>query len=109
SLSTTFRTTQTISDVSSRFIMRNPAQLRKTVRSAHGPGGAPIDVIAADDRAAALADCLEALAREVATGTLHPRTGDRVTVDVLGRYRFERENLRLKAPRELLVTFRTVH
>ena len=49
-LETTFRCTQTIADVASRFVSRNPAQITKEVRSSHGVGGAPVTIVRVDSR-----------------------------------------------------------
>lgn len=101
-LTTTFRCTQTIADVASEFVVKNPAQLRKVVRSASGPGGAPVTIIRVPSRErlpAAIASRLRALERE-APG---------VSVDVLGRYRIDRQFLPNQRFTRIDANFRTVH
>ena len=101
-LETTFRCTQTIADVASRFIARNPSQLRKAVRAARGTGGPPVTVVRLPSREsipAAIAAHLSGLS-ESAPGS---------SVDVLGRYRFERDLLRRGSYPDLHLTFRTIH
>jgi len=99
-LTTTFRCTQTICDVARRFVSKNPAQFDKPMRSAHEVDGSPVNVVCADDIAAALTSYLSDLSASV-TGT--------ATVDVLGRYGFERDVIPKYPPANLHVTFRTVH
>ncbi|WP_062466542.1 UvrD-helicase domain-containing protein [Demequina maris] len=100
-LQTTFRTTQTVADVASRFVSRNPAQLTKTVRAARGPGGAPVTVVRVE-RHDALPAAIEAHLQRLAQAS-------RGTVDVLGRYGFDRTLVPTTAPPGLDVRFRTVH
>jgi DNA helicase-4 len=112
-LQTTFRCSQEICDVSSAFVSKNPSQLRKRVSSAVGPTGNEVRVVLASSRDAVpgvIANWLDALAAKVAAGEVLPTKGEAVTVDVLGRYRFD-EDL-VPPPRRgsgLAVTFRTVH
>ncbi len=100
-LQTTFRTSQTVADVSSRFVSRNPAQITKTVRAARGPGGAPVAVVRVE-RHDALAGAVEAHLRRLARES-------RGTVDVLGRYGFDRKLVPTVQLPGLDVRFRTVH
>lgn len=117
-LQTTFRSTQAITDLSSTFVSRNPRQLRKTVRSAAGPGGPPVglvSVVAATpnrpdpELQIAVSAWLQEVSRRVAKGEVPTPSGRRVSVDVLGRYRFESKLMPPHPPRNLDVTFRTVH
>ncbi len=107
-LTTTFRCPQTICDVTSWFVSKNPAQFNKAMRSAQPDRGAPVRVVIDDDPARALTAYLTDLSAAVARGDVTPGGGGRVTVDVLGRYNFNRDLLRSK-PANLDVTFRTVH
>lgn len=107
-LTTTFRCTQTICDVASAFVSKNPNQFQKAMRSAHGDG-LPVRIIRSDDSSRALADYLSELAEAITSGDISPGEAGKVTVDVLGRYRFERDLLPRKVPADLHVTFRTVH
>jgi DNA helicase-4 len=108
-LTTTFRCTQTICDVARAFVSKNPNQFNKPMRSAYQDPGAPVTVIRADDVAGALASYLDHLSTAVAYGSATSGHSGTVSVDVLGRYGFEREVLPRRPPSNLHVTFRTVH
>ena len=108
-LTTTFRCTQTICDVARTFVSKNPNQFNKPMRSAHHDPGPPITVIRADDVAGALASYLDDLSAAVADGSIPSERSGTVSVDVLGRYGFERDVLPRHLPSNLHVTFRTVH
>jgi DNA helicase-4 len=107
-LSTTFRCTQTICDVARAFVSKNPNQFDKRMQSAQGAMGAPVRVIQTNDTAAAVRSYLNELSQTVARDASigGPQT---VTVDVLGRYRFERSVMPSQWPSNLHLTFRTVH
>jgi len=108
-LTTTFRCTQTICDVARTFVSKNPNQSSKPMRSAHQDPGPPVTVILADDPASALACYLDDLSTAVAGGSIPTGRDGTVSVDVLGRYRFERDVLPRHPPSNLHVRFRTVH
>ncbi|MEV0453645.1 UvrD-helicase domain-containing protein [Catellatospora methionotrophica] len=111
-LSTTFRCTQEICDVSSTFIGKNDRQIPKTVKAASGPGGErvrllyPANNTAADIRAAVAAE-LEC----ISTATEHDRgeAGTPTSVLILGRYRTDRSLLPATHPAGLDVAFKTIH
>jgi DNA helicase-4 len=107
-LTATFRCTQTICDVARAFVSKNPNQFNKPMRSAQEEIGAPVRIIRADGVAAALRAYLNELSETVADGVASggPKI---VSVDVLGRYQFERSFLPGHTPSNLRVTFRTVH
>ncbi len=107
-LTTTFRCPQSICDVAARFVSANPAQFTKAMRSAHPGAGAPVRVVLDDDPRRALAAYLSRLSAAVASGEVPPGRDGSVTVDVLGRYRFQRDLLG-HTPGNLRVQFRTVH
>jgi len=108
-LTTTFRCTQTICDVARAFVAKSPNQFDKPMRSAHRVPGPPVKVIQAQDSAKALAAYLHDLSADVAAGGIPAGRDGRVSVDVLGRYGFERDVLPRRTPSNLRVTFRTVH
>jgi DNA helicase IV len=108
-LTTTFRCTQTICDTARTFVSKNPDQFSKPMRSAHQDPGPPVTVIQADDPADALASYLDDLSTAVAGGSVPGGRDGTVSVDVLGRYRFERDVLPKHPPVNLHVTFRTMH
>lgn len=108
-LTTTFRCPQTICDVASTFVMRNPRQFKKTVRSAQLDAGPPITLIRATDVKSGVSDYLEQLSARLTEGTIAPGRDGKVAVDVLGRYRFDQDTVPRKVPSNLVVTFRTAH
>lgn len=101
-LQTTFRCTQTIADVASRFVSVNPAQIKKTVVSANKHAGRGVTVVRVTQREA-LSGAIEKHLEEIA------ESGLQRTVDVLGRYRFENDLLPRRKFPNLTVTFRTAH
>ena len=108
-LTKTFRCTQKICDVSSEFISKNPLQIPKEVRSSHSEPGLPIQIIHCENSAEALDTFLKRLSEDVASGKVMPAGGERVTVDVLGRYKFDKKVMPQELPNNLVVAFRTVH
>ena len=107
-LTTTFRCGQTICDVASTFVSKNPAQFKKPMRSAHQDPGT-VRVILADDAGRALASYLSELSASVSDASAPSDPSGTVTVDVLGRYGFERNVIPRRVPANLRVMFRTVH
>ena len=108
-LTTTFRCNQTICDVARNFVTKNPTQFTKSMRSTQSDAGPPVAVILAEDASSALAAYLTELSGAVANGTIPSDHHGEISVDVLGRYRFQRELLPTGMPSNLRVTFRTVH
>lgn len=101
-LQTTFRCTQTIADVASRFVSANPAQINKTVISANRAPGRGVNIVRVAQREALSAAIEEHLE------TLY-EGGPGIRVDVLGRYRFENDLFPRRAFTGLDLTFRTAH
>jgi len=101
-LQTTFRCTQDIADVASRFISANPTQIAKVVTSANTRAGRGVTIVRVARREAlerAIEEHLDTLAEE----------GRRPSVDILGRYRFDQDLLPPRTFSGLDVTFRTAH
>lgn len=111
-LQTTFRSPQSICDTASAFISKNPRQLTKNVRSNQPDYGPPVSLVQVarpDQVPGALAAVLDDLAKRVRSGQVEAGPRERVAVDVLGRYRFDRDAMPNRIAPELDVTFRTVH
>ncbi|QDZ26570.1 UvrD-helicase domain-containing protein [Noviherbaspirillum sp. UKPF54] len=92
-LETTFRCPQSLCDISSSFVQKNPQQLRKKVRSSKPDIEQPIRIIRVNEEAkikAAIANRIQELADGYATLSKPLR------VYVLGRYRKEREHLPIR-------------
>lgn len=105
-LEKTFRCPQSLCDVSSSFVQRNPKQIRKKVESTKRNVAQPVRIIRVDEDAkirSAISKRLEELATD-AGGSRDP-----TTVYVLGRYNRERECLPDRVPRQIQLKFVTVH
>jgi len=101
-LQTTFRCPQPIADVSSRFVSANPAQLRKEVRAVATGTAKALSVVRVSDRESLPG----AIQRHVASLAAE---SPGATVDVLGRFRHERDLAPRSKVDNVTVTFRTVH
>ena len=108
-LTTTFRCTQRICDVSSEFVSKNPKQLRKKVNSVQADRGAQIQIICDSNPSHALHEYLWRLSREIEADKIFTGRSSEPTVDVLGRYRHDKELMPKDLPANLKVGFRTVH
>ncbi len=108
-LTTTFRCTQNICDVSSRFVSENPKQIKKRVKSSHGGAGEPVLLIRDEDPIQALEKYLWRLSAKLTSDDSKKVDGRKTTVDLLGRYRHDKELMPKKLPPNLDVRFRTVH
>jgi DNA helicase-4 len=97
-LERTFRSPQSICDISGAFIQKNPRQLPKKVRSRTPEFGAPVRIVAvagdpnrfannADRFAGAVNTYLEQLNHDVSAGTVPAGAGGKVQVRILARYR----------------------
>lgn len=109
SLGKTFRCTQTICDVASSFVQKNPAQLTKTVTAARGERGEPVRVVLAADPRSGVAAILKHISERVSRGEIVPGSGSKVTVMVLGRYNYVSEDVPQRTPNNLDVQFLTAH
>ena len=101
-LQTTFRCTQTIADTAAGFVQKNPRQISKTVRAFQRDPGAPVSLVrlqSEDEIPGAIEAWLTELSGRVASAS----------VDVLGRYGFERKLLPSAAYPNLKLSFRTAH
>ena len=106
-LETTFRCSDRIAAVATDFVLRNPAQIRKTVRAMRKMDGPAVHVgLPGDDELSLLKEALDRIAEDAAR---HDRTSD---VLLLGRYRhLQPLNLRSLAKQYpgLRFTWMTVH
>lgn len=109
-LSTTFRCPPKICEVSSNFVQRNPAQIRKQVRTTNSAAGEAIRIFGFKD--------MEAIAGHIegVLGQLHDESssgGRKVRALLLGRYRDD-EPYQLAAwqrrfGKKLDIAFKTIH
>jgi DNA helicase-4 len=110
-LQTTFRCTQELCDTASGFVSKNPRQLHKTVRSAQADRGPRVRLVVAASPELLPAELRTELQHLSRLAAQHKGTGDRkpATVDILGRYNFDRQLVPRGAVAGLTVGFRTVH
>ncbi|GAB3135641.1 UvrD-helicase domain-containing protein [Marisediminicola antarctica] len=115
-LERTFRCPQSICDVSSRFIAKNPLQLRKRVVSSTTEYRSSVRAIAAasdNDVPGVISKHLADLNDRIAAGATPPGRGGRVSVFILGRYRhqegFMPPSSALRKWTHLDVRFSTIH
>jgi DNA helicase IV len=105
-LETTFRCPQSLCDISSSFVQRNPKQLRKTVRSSQPPIEAPVSIVRVKDELqirVAVSRRIEEIARSVPLGR-------KVKVLLLGRYQKDSDYLPSNYDQSRLeLAFITVH
>ncbi len=107
-LSLTHRFSAALADASGRFVLKNPGQIRKTVRGRPSDVERPITLIRTD--AAAAATGLRR-AMDLAQGDARA-TGGRTSVLLLGRYRNDEPATLVALQRqhpELGITFSTIH
>jgi DNA helicase IV len=108
-LTTTFRCAQTICDVARNFVIKNPEQLDKPMRSFNAEEAGSVTVVLSDDDDAALYQQLEWISNGVMNRTIRTDSRGKVSVDVLGRYGFQRDVLPENVWPSIDLTFRTVH
>jgi DNA helicase-4 len=97
--------------VASRFVSANPRQFRKTVRSSHATTAEAVTLVHAHDMSAAVSSYLKRLSERLSVEASESdgRPTRKTTVDILGRYRFQRDLVPNSTPSNLEVSFRTVH
>jgi DNA helicase-4 len=109
-LGTTFRCPARICDVSSRFVQRNPAQIRKQVRTTNTAGGAPIRIFGFKEMEAS-SNHIEAELASIHAATIAQER--KIKVLFLGRYRSDEPYVLQRWQRRfddrLDVSYRTIH
>ena len=110
-LEQTFRCPQSICDAATGFVMKNPRQLPKEVRSDQVDVAPSVRIVCASHQgsADALAQHLEELAAQAIAGQIAPGVDGRISVKVLGRYRFDGGLMPKGELPGLDVQFLTVH
>ena len=103
-LSRTYRCTQTIADVATKFVTKNPDQIKKWVVADQGGEGNPIVLIRAGGEQQGVREALERISEDVkASGHKN------ASVYILGRYNHNRDWVPNEEFPRLKVTYRTVH
>ncbi|MCF7752561.1 UvrD-helicase domain-containing protein [Bacillus subtilis subsp. subtilis] len=115
-LEQTFRCPQRLCDVSSHFISRNPAQIRKQVQSqtpAQGPVLQAFQVDSRDQLRDAVGQYLQQLQQQLLRGERAPGRDGKLSVFVLGRYNADRgfvpPDWQARFGQQLDVRFLTAH
>ena len=106
-LETTFRCADRIASVATEFVLRNPAQIRKTVGSVHRADGPRVHVgLPGEQRLSLLSEALDRIAEDAA------RFEGKSSVVLLGRYNHTRpQNIPALARKHpgLQISYKTVH
>lgn len=106
-LENTYRCPQSLCDISSTFVQKNPKQIRKKVRSAKPDIAQPVRILQVDDEAQIRRAVAQRI-NEIATAA--SGQGKRVRILVLGRYNQEKDYLPLEYDTSWVsVEFLTVH
>lgn len=98
-LTKTFRCPHAISHVASKFVQRNPDQIKKSMLAIKPSEQRSICVRLAPD------DVLDSILEEIVTES----RGERSSVLILGRYNSLRDNAKHREFENLDITFRTIH
>jgi DNA helicase-4 len=103
-LSRTYRCTQTIADVATKFVTKNPDQIKKDVVADQIGEGNPIVLIRAGGEQQGVREALQRISEDVkASGQKS------ASVYILGRYNFNRDWVPNDDFSRLKITYRTVH
>ena len=103
-LSRTYRCTQTIADVATKFVTKNPDQIKKNVVADQGGEGNPVVLIRAGGEHQGVREALERIRKDVrASGRKN------ASVYILGRYNFNSDWVPNEEFPGLKITYRTVH
>ena len=103
-LSRTYRCTQTIADVATKFVTKNPNQIRKNVVADQAGQGNPIVLIRAGGEQQGVREALQRISKDVKA-----RGSKNATVYILGRYNFNIDWVPNDDFPTLKITYRTVH
>jgi DNA helicase IV len=110
-LTRTFRSSQSITDVASTFVMKNPGQIKKVVVSDRSEVGAPVTLIRSKDEKGGVAEALKSI-----TEDMGKRGSNKSSVFILGRYTHNQEWVPSKKQwdpedkyKDIGISFRTIH
>jgi DNA helicase-4 len=106
-LETVHRCPQALCDIGSKFVLKNPKQLKKVVRSLKRDVSDPVRIVAVSEETE-IRGAVEARVTELAA--VHPGYGRPTTVYILGRYRRDEAYMPQSVDAsKVSVKFRTVH
>ena len=103
-LSRTYRCTQKIADVATKFVTKNPDQIKKNVVADQGGEGNPIVLIRAGGEQQGVREALQRINKDVKANGRKS-----ASVYILGRYNFNRDWIPNDDFPGLKITYRTVH
>lgn len=103
-LSRTYRCTQIIADVATKFVTKNPGQIKKDVLAVQGAPGNLIVLIRTVDEQQGVREALQRITEDSnSSGKQSP------SVFILGRYNFNRDWMPNDEFAQLRITYRTIH
>jgi DNA helicase-4 len=103
-LSRTYRCTQTIADVATKFVTKNPNQIKKNVLADQGGTGNPIVLVRAGDGQQGVREALQRISDDLKSGGQNGGS-----VYILGRYNFNRDWVPDDDFPSLEITYKTIH
>ena len=103
-LSRTYRSTQTIADVATKFVTKNPNQIKKNVVADQGGQGDPIVLIRAIGEQQGVREALQRISKDIGVSGRK-----NATVYILGRYNFNEDWVPNDDFPGLKITYRTIH
>jgi DNA helicase-4 len=103
-LSRTYRCTQTIADVATKFVTKNPDQIKKDVLADQGGTGNPIVLIRAGGEQQGVREALQRISDDLKASGRNSGS-----VYILGRYKFNRDWVPSDDFPRLKITYRTIH
>ena len=103
-LSHTYRCTQVIADVATKFVTKDPGQIKKNVFADQSGTGKPIVLIRAGDAHEGVREALQRISDDLNSNGA--ATG---SVFILGRYKFNRDWVPNEDFPRLKITYRTIH
>lgn len=115
-LQQTFRCPQALCDVSSRFVTRNPAQIKKHVLSLTQPRGPVLQAFQVKHRAelqSAIDGFLGRIHQGLLEGSIPPGPNGKLAVFILGRYNADKsyvpDRWKVKYGTQIELSFHTIH
>jgi DNA helicase-4 len=103
-LSRTYRCTQTIADVATKFVTKNPIQIKKNVLADRGGTGNPIVLIRSSGEQQGVREALLRVSEDLKANGLN-----NASVFILGRYKHNHDWIPNEEFPKLIIKYRTIH
>lgn len=103
-LSRTFRCTQIIADVATKFVTKNPEQIKKKVVAEVDGLSQPVTLIRSNSPQQGVFEALQQISKD-----LNFREKSKRSVFILGRYGFNRDWIPSETPTNLDIKYKTIH